>query len=117
MRRTTLQYLDDILEAADRIERYTKNTSFEEFSSDTMRSDAVIRNFEVIGEAVKNIPEDLKKKYPDTDWRRIAGFRDILSHAYFGVRLTILWDTIWNHLPALKSEVREILRREETSTT
>ena len=65
MRRTTLQYLDDILEAADRIERYTKNTSFEQFSSDTMRSDAVIRNFEVIGEAVKNIPEDLKKKYPE----------------------------------------------------
>ena len=65
MRRTTLQYLDDILEAADRIERYTKNTSFEDFSSDTMRSDAVIRNFEVIGEAVKNIPPRSQEKIPE----------------------------------------------------
>jgi uncharacterized protein with HEPN domain len=55
-----------------------------------MRKDAVIRNFEVIGEAIKNLPGNLKEQYPKTDWKKIAGFRDVLTHAYFGIKPTIL---------------------------
>jgi len=78
------------------------------------RKDAVIRNFEVIGEAIKNLPSDLKKRYPKTDWKKIAGFRDVLTHAYFGVKPTILWDNCVNNLPVLKTEISHILTREES---
>jgi uncharacterized protein with HEPN domain len=105
MRRTTLQYLDDILEASRRIERYVGDVTFSEFCADTMRMDAIIRNFEVIGEAVKNLPDDLKENNPDTDWRKIAGFRDVLSHAYFGINPTILWDNARNRLPLLEAGI------------
>jgi uncharacterized protein with HEPN domain len=76
--------------------------------------DAVIRNFEVIGEAIKNLPSDLKERYPKTDWKKIAGFRDVLTHAYFGVKPTILWDISVNNLPLLKTEIRHILTSEES---
>ena len=78
------------------------------------RKDAVIRNFEVIGEAIKNLPGDLKERYPKTDWKKIVGFRDVLTHAYFGVKPSILWDNSVNNIPKLKKEIRHILRSEET---
>ena len=78
------------------------------------RKDAVIRNFEVIGEAIKNLPSDFKERYPKTDWKKIAGFRDVLTHAYFGVKPTILWDNSIHNLPVLKKEIRQILRSEES---
>jgi uncharacterized protein with HEPN domain len=72
MHRTVLQYLDDILEAINNIEEDTAGISFDEFVADRRRKDAVIRNFEVIGEAIKNLPGDLKERYPKTDWKKIA---------------------------------------------
>jgi uncharacterized protein with HEPN domain len=114
MRRTVLQYLDDILESIGNIEEDTTGISFEEFSRDRRRRDAVIRNFQVIGEAIKNLPDDLKEAYPETDWKKIAGFRDVLTHVYFGIKDTILWDNAMNKLPDLKKEIRHILKREET---
>jgi len=114
MRRTSLQFLDDILEAIGNIEEDTGGISFEEFSHDRRRRDAVIRNFQVIGEAIKNLPSELRERYPDTDWKKIAGFRDVLTHVYFGIKLTILWDTAINEMPNLKKEIRQILRHEKT---
>jgi len=114
MRRTVLQFLDDILEAIDNIEEDTGGISFEDFSADRRRRDAVIRNFQVIGEAIKNLPPELRGLYPDTDWKNIAGFRDVLSHVYFGIKLTILWDNATNELPTLKKEIRHILKHEES---
>lgn len=114
MRRSALQLLDDILEAIGNIEEDTVGISFEEFSKDRRRRDAVIRNFEVIGEAIKNLPDDLRERYPDMDWKKIAGFRDVLTHVYFGIKMTILWDNATNRLPALKKEIRRILRDEES---
>ena len=70
MRRTSLQFLDDILEAIGNIEEDTGGISFEEFSADRRRRDAVIRNFQVIGEAIKNLPPELRERYPDTDWKK-----------------------------------------------
>jgi uncharacterized protein with HEPN domain len=114
MRRTTLHYLDDILESSDKIEKYLHGISFDEFTSNEMRKDAVIRNFEIIGEAIKNLPAELKEQYPKTDWKKIAGFRDVLTHAYFGIKPTILWDNAKNNLPLLKKEIRHILKSEES---
>ena len=114
MHRTVLQFLDDILESISNIEEDTSGITFEEFSKDRRRRDAVIRNFQVIGEAIKNLPDDLKERYPGTDWRKIAGFRDVLTHVYFGIKNTILWDNATNKLPDLKIEIRSILKKEET---
>ena len=102
-------YLRDILEAIDKIERYTKNISFEDFSDNELIQDGVIRNLEIIGEAVKNLPDDIKKDYPEVDWRKIAGLRDILIHAYFGVDLEVIWDIVRNKVPELKEMVKKIL--------
>lgn len=112
MRRTSLQYLEDILEAIGNIEEDTTGISYEEFVADRRRRDAVIRNFQVIGEAIKNLPDDLKEGYPETDWKKIAGFRDVLTHVYFGIKPTILWDSATNNVPDLKKEIRRILRNE-----
>jgi uncharacterized protein with HEPN domain len=109
-----LQLLDDIVDSAERIEKYTAGVEFEEFTKDTMRMDAVIRNFEVIGEAIKNLPPDLKERYPKTDWKKIAGFRDVLTHVYYGIKPSIIWDNIHTNLPALKKEIRQIIRSEES---
>lgn len=75
MRRTALQLLDDILEAIGNIEEDTEGITFDEFSRDRRRRDAVIRNFQVIGEAIKNLDPELRERYPDTNWKKIAGFR------------------------------------------
>lgn len=112
MHRTVLQYIDDILEAIGNIEEDIKGITYEEFAADRRRRDAVIRNFQVIGEAIKNLPDDLKERYPETDWKKIAGFRDVLAHVYFGIKYTILWDNATNKLPDLKKEIRHILRSE-----
>jgi uncharacterized protein with HEPN domain len=113
MYRTTLQYLDDILEATDKILKFGKGVSFEEFSADEMRVDAVIRNFEVIGEAIKKLPPELTEFYPGIDWKRIAGLRDALIHGYFNVKLTVLWNIMNDYLPKLKIDIKIVLADEE----
>lgn len=95
-------YLEDILDAAHKIEQYTKGLSFQQFSKDQMRVDAVLRNLEIIGEATKNLPVDLRTKYSATNWRKVAGLRDIVIHAYFNVNHNIIWDIVQNKLPELR---------------
>ena len=102
-------YLDDILEAIDKIERYTEGLNFEQFRKDDKTGDAVIRNFSVIGEAVKNIPPGVRKKYPDIPWKIIAGMRDKLVHEYFGIRYDVVWETIELRLPSLRVAIKQIL--------
>ncbi|OGW95689.1 MAG: hypothetical protein A2Z81_03235 [Omnitrophica WOR_2 bacterium GWA2_45_18] len=107
-------YLDDILEAVKRIEKYTKGLTFDKFREDDLILDGVVRNLEVIGEAVKNIPQSIKEEYSEVEWRKISGMRDILAHEYFGIDVEVIWDIIDEKLPVLKKQVRLILKNNNT---
>ena len=98
-------YINDILEAIDRIESYTNNLTIDDFSESSLYQDAIVRNLEIIGEAVKSLPKKLIAKYPEIEWKKIAGLRDILIHAYFGIDIEIVWDVVQNKLPELKNQM------------
>ncbi len=108
-------YLDDIIASIEKIKHYTQDVSFDDFVADEMRFDAVLRNLEIIGEAVKNIPPEIRQKYSAMEWRRIAGMRDMMAHAYFVIDLEIVWDVIQHKLPELQDYVAMILAQEEQS--
>ncbi|MHB8482961.1 MAG: HepT-like ribonuclease domain-containing protein [Nitrospiria bacterium] len=112
-RRDHILFLEDILEAIRKIEEYTKGISFKKFCENNMAIDAVIRNFEVIGEATKNIPKKIVEKYPDVEWKEAVGFRNILIHDYFGIDLEAVWETIRNNIPPYKKHVTEVLKSEQ----
>jgi len=103
-------FINDILEAIGKIEKYVHGKSYGEFEKDDKTKDAVVRNLEIVGEAVRNIPENFKEKYPDVDWKAAAGMRDKLIHEYFGVSLAIVWETVKSDLPPFKKRMEEILR-------
>lgn len=103
-------YLDDILQAIQKIEKYTKGLNADKLKKEDLVVDGVVRNLEIIGEAAKNIPQDIKKEHPDIEWKKIAGLRDILAHEYFGIDLEILWDIIKNKLPELKDKVTPLMK-------
>ena len=102
-------YIGDILEAISRIEKYTKGFTPSRFQKNTLVADAVIRNLAIIGEAVKSISSSIKKNYEHMEWKKIAGLRDILIHAYAGIDLEIIWDVIENKLKDLKYSINKIL--------
>ena len=91
-----------------------KNISFEEFCRNDILVDAVVRNFEVIGEAVKKIPEKIKGNYPNIEWSEAAGFRDILIHDYFGIDLESVYETLQNNIPLFKEKIKTVLDLEES---
>lgn len=109
MKRDYKVYLDDIAESIEKIEDYTQGKSWSDFANDTKLQDAVLRRLEIIGEAVKHIPDEIKGKYPEVEWKKIAGARDIFAHEYFGVKLERVWDTIVNDLPPLKQQAEKLL--------
>lgn len=102
-------FLTDIIEAIWKIDSYTDKITYHEFAKDERTKDAVLRNMEVIGEAVKNIPNNVKEGYPDIDWKGAAGMRDKLIHEYFGVSFSVVWETVKNDLPPLKKGIEKIL--------
>jgi len=103
-------YLDDILQAIKKIEKYTEGLTSEKLKEENLIIDGVVRNLEVIGEAAKKIPQDVKREHSDIEWKKMAGLRDILAHEYFGIDLEILWDIIKNKLPQLKTKVTHLLK-------
>jgi len=107
-KRGDIELLDDISEAIRRLEIYSQNMRYEDFLEDTKTQDAVIRNLEIIGEAAKNITDELKEKHPQIPWKDLAGIRDKLIHHYFGVNLEIVWTIIDEDLPQLRKEIRQV---------
>lgn len=86
--------------------------TFEQFLSDDRTFDAIMRNLQIIGEAAKNVPQDIRVRYPEVEWRKIAGLRDVLAHAYFSLENEILWDIVQNKIPPLLEQVQHILETE-----
>jgi len=109
MLRSYILYFEDILESVNNIQNYVGNLSYQELIGDRMRLDAIVRNFEIIGEASSKIPQDIRNKYPFIEWRKIADFRNILAHDYFGIDYEIMWEIIKDKLPELKRGIQTIL--------
>ena len=108
-------YCADILDSGAAILEFVKDLAFEEFCNDRKTYSAVIREFEIIGEAVGKLPEELKGSRPDVEWQDIKDFRNLLSHEYFGVDLEIVWKIIEDDLPVLMDALREIMPAESAS--
>ena len=109
MSRREALFLGDIEESCEKVLRFTKGMTYKEFVHDDLHFDAVLRNLEIIGEAVKNISEETRQKHPQIKWRKIAAFRDIVAHEYFGVNEETIWDIIKNEIPFLLSVVKVML--------
>lgn len=102
-------FLNHILESINWIEEEVKGLSKDKFINSIPIQDAAIRRLEIIGEAVKNLPGDFKKKYPGIPWKKISGLRDKLIHAYFGIDLELVWEIIRKDLPPFKIQIQQML--------
>jgi uncharacterized protein with HEPN domain len=102
-------YADDIIESCCKIKRYIAGMTFDVFVADERTRDAVIRNIEVIGEAAKNLPDEVIAKAPEVEWRKVRGMRDVLAHGYFGLDVKVVWNTATTKLEMLEKVVRGLL--------
>jgi uncharacterized protein with HEPN domain len=107
--RVNLDYVRDMLESAEKALRFVEGMGFEAFNQDEKTVYAVIRALEIIGEAVRKIPQDFLEAYPEIPWREIAGTRDKLIHDYFGVNLSVVWRTVQEDLPILVKQLMKLL--------
>lgn len=108
-KRTSDLYTQDIIISIRRIKKYTKGLSFEEFAKDQMKIDAVVRNFEVIGEAIKSLAKMAREEYSEIPWKKIIGLRNKITHEYFAIELEIIWKIIKNDLDSLRKNIKKIL--------
>jgi uncharacterized protein with HEPN domain len=108
--RNPLLFLEDIEQSCTRIGRYIEGLTRDQVFADELRLDGILFNLQVIGEAVKRLPAELRDEYPKVAWREIAGLRDFVAHAYFALDLEILWDAIRKGIPTLKLQIGEILK-------
>ena len=111
MKRSNKLFVEDILDSIDKIEQYIQGLSYDDFVEKQIVVDAVIRNLEIIGEASKNMPDDIKKKYISIPWKRMVGLRNIIAHGYFGIDLSIVWEIITKNLPETKPHIVEFFNK------
>jgi len=107
-------FLRHIVEESNFLMKEAENMGFEEFMKNEILKRACSRSLEIVGEAVKNLPADFKKRYREIEWKKIAGLRDKMIHGYFGVNWDIVWDVIKNQIPKLKEQVEDILEKPES---
>ncbi|MCK5562300.1 MAG: DUF86 domain-containing protein [Thermoplasmata archaeon] len=105
--------IEHILESIDLIESYIENITYDDFKSSNQLQDAIIRRIMIIGEAIKNLPEEFKNEHPEISWKEIAGMRDVLIHTYFGIDLNLTWETIDQDIPKLKGDLLKIKEKQD----
>ena len=114
-KRLFIEFLQDILEAIADIESFTNGVDFQDFQANREKIFAVIKLLEIIGEAVKKIPEERRVNYPEISWKSVAGMKDVLVHEYWQIDEVIIWETIQKSLPPLAIAIQKILSQEETA--
>ena len=114
MSRDEVIYLQDIAESCEKILRFTAGLTCSDLTQDEKTYDAVVRNLEIIGEAAKHISKDIRRQLPDIEWRKAAGLRDMLAHAYFGIDDDILWDVVQNKVPQLAKAINAFLNKQQS---
>ena len=105
-------YLRHILDEVDYLLRHVATISFEAFLVDETQKRAAVRSFEIIGEATKNLSDDLRLRHPEVAWRRMAGMRDVLTHKYFNVDYMVVWKTSCDDLPTLRTQIEQVIEAE-----
>ncbi len=103
-------YIKDILAAMESIEAFTEGMTLKAFQADDKTASAVMRKLEIIGEAAKQVPDEVRAAYPDIPWKEMAGMRDRLIHSYFGVDYRLVWATVKKRLPQVKPHIQRMLR-------
>lgn len=113
MKKDPIIYIEHISTCISRIKEYTQGIDEDGFLKNNLIQDAVIRNFEIIGEATKKLNEDFRVKYSEIEWKKIAGMRDKLIHDYIGVDLWAVWRVVVHIIPTLEAQIEEILKKEK----
>lgn len=111
MKRNYKMFVEDILESIKKIEKYIKGIKYADFENNDLIVDAVVRNLEIIGEAAKNIPENVRLANPDVSWSRMIGLRNVTIHEYFGLDLSIIWEIASKNLPETKISIVKLLKK------
>ena len=114
MSRDWIMYLQDIAQSCEKISRFAGGLTQSDLIQDEKTYDAIVRNLEIVGEASKHVPDEIREQLSEVEWRKAAGLRDMLAHVYFGIDNDILWDIVQNKVPQLAEAVRSILNKEQS---
>jgi len=109
-RRDIKDYIMDIFDNENKVIKFTEGITYEDFVNNDEKIYAVVRALEIIGEAAKNIPKDVRKKYSNVPWKKITGMRDKIAHEYFGIDIKIVWTTATKDIPQLKEEIQKVVK-------